>query len=54
MTAELQYDVVLRRNISRATAADLQACNHLYGSRHLYAVGKRQISTREIKAFGLH
>jgi hypothetical protein len=31
----------------------LQHCKHLYGSDGLYAVSKRQISTREIKAHGL-
>jgi hypothetical protein len=51
--AEPRYDVVLRRNISRAMSAELQHCKRLYGSGDLYAVGKRQISTREIKAHRL-
>ncbi|HUN26390.1 MAG TPA: hypothetical protein VMU67_08785 [Steroidobacteraceae bacterium] len=51
--AESRYDVVLRRNISRAMSAELQHCKHLYGSSDLYAVSKRQISTREIKAHKL-
>ncbi len=51
--AESRYDVVLRRNISRAMADELRHCKHLYGSDDLYAVSKRQISTREIKAHGL-
>jgi hypothetical protein len=51
--AEPRYDVVLRRNISRTVGTDLQQCEHLYGSKDLYAVSKRQISTREIKAFRL-
>jgi hypothetical protein len=53
MRPESRYDVVLRRHISRETAADLQQCKHLYGPGNLYAVRKRQISTREIKAYGL-
>lgn len=52
-TAESSYDVVLRRNISRAISADRRQCEHLYGSGDLYAVSKRQISTREIKAHRL-
>ena len=51
--AEPRYDVVLKRNISRAMRADLQQCKHLYGSGDLYAVSKRQLSTREIKAHRL-
>ncbi|MGC2260373.1 MAG: hypothetical protein WA594_18830 [Candidatus Sulfotelmatobacter sp.] len=51
--AEPRYDVVLRRNISRAVRADLQQCERLYGSGDLYAVSKRQMSTREIKAHRL-
>lgn len=53
VTAESRYDVVLRRNISRAIHADSQECRHLYGSTDFYAVGKRQISTREIRAHRL-
>jgi hypothetical protein len=52
-TAESTYDVVLRRNISRAILADRRQCEHLHGSGDLYAVSKRQISTREIKAHRL-
>ena len=51
--AEPRYDVVLRRHISRVMGADLQQCEHLYGSKDLYAISKRQISTREIKAHRL-
>lgn len=51
--AEPRFDVVLRKTVSRATHADLQQCEQLYGSRELYAVSKRQISTREIKAYQL-
>jgi hypothetical protein len=50
---EPRYDVVLRRNISRAMHTDLQQCKHLYGSSDLYATSKRQLSTREIKAHRL-
>ena len=53
MAAESRHDVVLRRTVSRAVEADVQICKHLYGSGELYAVGKRQISTREIKAYRL-
>lgn len=37
----------------RAVQADLRQCKELYGSPDLYAVSKRQISTREIKAHQL-
>jgi hypothetical protein len=50
---EPRYDVVLRRPISRAVQANLRQCKELYGSADFYAVSKRQISTREIKAHGL-
>jgi len=53
MTAEFRYDVVLRRNVSRAIYADRQQCEHLYGSGDRYAVSKRQISKREIKTHHL-
>jgi hypothetical protein len=53
VTAESRYDAILRRNISRVILADSRKCEHLYGSGDLYAVSKRQISTREIKAHGL-
>jgi hypothetical protein len=51
--AEPRFDVVLRRPISRAMRSDLQQCKHLYGADDLYAVSKRQLSTREIKAHRL-
>jgi hypothetical protein len=51
--AEPRYDVVLRRHISRTTHAELQQCERLYGSNEFYAVTKRQISSREIKAHQL-
>jgi hypothetical protein len=50
MTAESRYDVVLRRNVSRTPRAESRQREYLYGSRDFYAVSKRQISTREIKA----
>jgi hypothetical protein len=53
MAVDLRHDVVLRRDISRATSSDRQQCEHLYGSGDLYAVSKRQASTREIKAHRL-
>ncbi len=53
MAIDFRYDIVLRRNISRSILADRRQCEHLYGSGGLYAVSKRQISTREIKAHRL-
>jgi hypothetical protein len=53
MAAESRHDVVLRRHVSRAIETDVQICKHLYGSGELYAVSKRQISTREIKGYRL-
>jgi HAMP domain-containing protein len=53
VAADFRYDVVLRRHISRASSSDRKQCEHLYGSGDLYAVCKRQIPTREIKAHGL-
>jgi hypothetical protein len=53
IVAEPRYDVVLRRHISRAMSDELRQCKRLYGSDDLYAVSKRQISTREIKVHGL-
>ena len=53
MVADFRYDVVLRRRISRAISSDRQQCEHLYGSGDLYAVSKRQIPTRDIKAHRL-
>jgi hypothetical protein len=50
---EPRFDVVLRRTISRATTTELAQCKYLYGSADLYAVSKRQISTREIKGYRL-
>jgi len=51
--AESRYDVVLRKTVSRAAPSDLRQCERLYGSKDLYAVSKRQISTQEIKAHRL-
>ena len=51
--SESRYDVVLKRSISRTADADLERCKHLYGSTDLHAVSKRQISTREIRVYGL-
>ena len=51
--AEIRYDVVLRRNVSREMSDELRQCKRLYGSADLYAVSKRQVSTREIKAHRL-
>jgi hypothetical protein len=50
MAVESRYDAVLRQTLSRAVRDDLQKCEYLYGSSDLYAVSKRQISSREIKA----
>lgn len=51
--AESRYDVVLRKTVSRAMQADSGRCKYLYGSADLYALSKRQISSREIKAHQL-
>jgi DNA gyrase inhibitor GyrI len=53
VAAGFRYDVVLRRHISRASSSDRQQCEDVYGSGDLYAVCKRQIPTREIKAHRL-
>jgi hypothetical protein len=53
LLVEPRYDVVLRKRISRAVRGDLRQCKELYGSTDLYAVSKRQISTREIRAHQL-
>jgi hypothetical protein len=50
MTGESRYDVVLQRNVSRTARAESRQREYLYGSSDFYAVSKRQISTREIKA----
>jgi hypothetical protein len=54
VVAEWRYDVVLRKSVSREASADLRQCERLYGSGDLYAVSKRQLSSREIKAQRLH
>lgn len=53
MTAESRYDVVLRKNVCRTVRAESRRREYLYGSNDLYAVSKRQISAREIKAYCL-
>jgi hypothetical protein len=53
LTAESRYDVVLGKNVSRTMQAESRQREYLYGSSDLYAVSKRQISTREIKAHRL-
>jgi hypothetical protein len=50
MTAESRYDVVLRKNVSRTMRAESRQREYFYGSSDLYAISKRQISAREIKA----
>jgi hypothetical protein len=52
VSSESRYDVVLRQSTSRGMRADSERYR-LYGSRDLYAVGKRQLSKRELKAHGL-
>jgi hypothetical protein len=49
---EPRYDVVLRREISRAHGHSLER-ERLYGSSNLYAASKRQLSKREMKTHGL-
>jgi len=48
---ERRYDVVLRRKINRY--CDSGERERVYGSSDLYAVSKRQLSKRELKAHGL-
>jgi hypothetical protein len=48
---ERRYDVVLRRKINRYCDRDERA--RVYGSPESYAVSKRQLSKRELKAHGL-
>jgi hypothetical protein len=52
LTAESRYDIILRRKISQAESEGSQACEQLYGSL-VYAVSKRQLSKREMRAHGL-
>jgi hypothetical protein len=53
VSAESRHDVILRRQVSRAEPDDRRQCEHLYGSAALYAVGKQQLSRRELKAHRL-
>jgi len=48
---ERRYDIVLRRPINRNE--DASDRGRVYGSSDLYAVSKRQLSKRELKAHGL-
>jgi hypothetical protein len=48
LPTEPQYDVVLRRKVSHAEPDDDR--KHLYGCARLYAVSKRQLSKRELRA----
>jgi hypothetical protein len=52
MIVDARYDAVLRRKTSLAHT-DSQERKRVYGSCDLYAVSKRQLSKREIKAHGL-
>lgn len=49
--AEKRYDIVLRRKVSRFEVDGERG--RLYGSSSLFAVSKRQLSKRELKAHGL-
>lgn len=53
LPAEPRHDVVLHRQLSYAKLDDRKKCERLYGSSALYAVSKRQLSRREIKAHRL-
>lgn len=53
LPAEPRHDVVLHRQLSSAKLDDRKKCERLYGSPALYAVSKRQLSRREIKAHRL-
>jgi len=51
VAVERRYDIILRRDINRYE--DSGERERVYGSRELYAVSKRQLSKREMKAHGL-
>jgi hypothetical protein len=51
VVVERRYDIVLRREVSRYDESVER--ERVYGSRELYAVSKRQLSKREMKAHGL-
>jgi hypothetical protein len=51
--AEPRFDLVLKRESSRANVGDGEAREHLYGDPVLYCARKRQISRREMKKYGL-
>jgi hypothetical protein len=48
-----RFDVLLRRSTSLNQKADAAARRELYGSESVYAVSKRQLSRREMKAYVL-
>lgn len=55
---EPRWDVLLRRTVNARTSvvhrsADDQATINVYGRSGVYAVSKRQLSAREIRAYGL-
>jgi hypothetical protein len=50
---DARFDVLLRRTTSPVQKADAAARRELYGSDAAYAVSKRQLSRREMKAYGL-
>jgi hypothetical protein len=50
---EAYPNVVLRRIGSRNLHPASGHCEQVYGSSELFAASKRQLSTREIKEFGL-
>jgi hypothetical protein len=50
---DARFDVLLRRTTSRVQKADAAARKELYGLDSVYAVSKRQLSRREMKAYGL-
>lgn len=50
---EVRYDVALRRTFARSTHDVGKERERLYGSPDVYAVSKRQLSKRELKAHGL-
>jgi hypothetical protein len=51
--AEPRFDVVLKRETSRAACKDAPLRARLYGRDDLYGLSKRQISRREMKQFGV-
>jgi hypothetical protein len=50
---DTRFDVLLRRTTSHVQKADAAARRELYESDSVFAVSKRQLARREMKAYGL-